>query len=233
MLYDIPIDILRIISEYGAFSYVISNKLAYLFNTNIDKIYDFKSQLSNNLIKQGIKEEIVKKTKKIILAVLEKLRQKKYLDDYAFSAWWIENRSQFRPRGKRALEQELYQKGIKAPVIKQVLLNEFPTEKEEELAGSLAKKQVKKYKNIPQSCFRSFPYIDSGSRGDCHTNPGIFLSFWRPSAFGSRCFQCFHENIESGQNRIFIEFALITHVSLVCQNGKPLFQQEKTIFCNT
>jgi len=46
-----------------------------------------------------------------------------YLDDRAFARYWIENRTQFQPRGPHALRYELRQKGI-APTLIEELLRE-------------------------------------------------------------------------------------------------------------
>ena len=48
----------------------------------------------------------------VIQAVLEKLRDLKLVDDAQFAANWVENRSQFKPKGARMLQQELRLKGI-------------------------------------------------------------------------------------------------------------------------
>jgi SOS response regulatory protein OraA/RecX len=47
-----------------------------------------------------------------IEAVLTKLRELKLLDDAQFAANWVENRSQFKPKGARMLQQELRMKGV-------------------------------------------------------------------------------------------------------------------------
>ncbi|MCA1554059.1 MAG: RecX family transcriptional regulator, partial [Chloroflexi bacterium] len=44
--------------------------------------------------------------------VLERLARAQFLDDEQFAQYWVENREQFAPRGKRALRSELRQKGI-------------------------------------------------------------------------------------------------------------------------
>ncbi len=43
------------------------------------------------------------------------------VDDRAFARFWLENRSDFRPRGARALRQELGQKGVPPEIIAEVL----------------------------------------------------------------------------------------------------------------
>ncbi len=44
-----------------------------------------------------------------------------YLDDRAFARYWIENRTQFQPRGPHALRYELRQKGIAPGLIEELL----------------------------------------------------------------------------------------------------------------
>jgi regulatory protein len=55
--------------------------------------------------------------------VLTRLETAGYLDDRAFARFWIENRTQFQPRGPHALRYELRQKGI-APTLIEELLRE-------------------------------------------------------------------------------------------------------------
>ena len=47
-----------------------------------------------------------------IVADVCPLEAQGYLDDHAFARFWVENREQFRPRGRRALAYELRQKGV-------------------------------------------------------------------------------------------------------------------------
>ncbi len=48
----------------------------------------------------------------IVGEVVVKLTDQGYLDDLAFARYWVENREKFRPRGRRALAYELWQKGV-------------------------------------------------------------------------------------------------------------------------
>ena len=49
--------------------------------------------------------------------VITRLVEMEYLDDRAFARWWVENRTEFSPRSIRALQQELYQKGVSQDII--------------------------------------------------------------------------------------------------------------------
>lgn len=50
-----------------------------------------------------------------------KLKRLNFLDDEKFCLWWIEQRDNFRPKGKRALEMELLQKGVDREIVRKVL----------------------------------------------------------------------------------------------------------------
>ena len=53
----------------------------------------------------------------VIEAALVRLIAHGYLDDAGFARFWVENRDQFRPRGARALRQELRGKGLDSATI--------------------------------------------------------------------------------------------------------------------
>ncbi len=57
----------------------------------------------------------------VIDEVLARLQRVGLLDDRAFAQYWRENRENFRPRGARALRQELLQKGIARDVVDETL----------------------------------------------------------------------------------------------------------------
>lgn len=56
-----------------------------------------------------------------IEAVVERLTRAGMLDDREFAHYWVENRLQFNPRGVRALEHELREKGVPASTIADTL----------------------------------------------------------------------------------------------------------------
>ncbi len=53
-----------------------------------------------------------------IAAALTRLEARSYVDDAAFAAFWVENRSQFRPRSAAAVAHELHQKGIEGETVR-------------------------------------------------------------------------------------------------------------------
>jgi len=53
----------------------------------------------------------------VIEDTVQRLVEQQYVDDEAFARFWLENRAQFRPRGRQALRYELRQKGIADEII--------------------------------------------------------------------------------------------------------------------
>lgn len=64
----------------------------------------------------------------LITAVLDKLAEQGYLNDAEFARFWVENREQFRPKGPRALRQELRQRGLASETIETALAEVAPAE---------------------------------------------------------------------------------------------------------
>ncbi len=64
-----------------------------------------EKEIRQNLGKHEIPEAVIEET-------LERLRRDGFANDKQFASAWVENRSTFRPRGRRALALELRQKGI-------------------------------------------------------------------------------------------------------------------------
>lgn len=100
-------------------------------------------EVRDNLKKHHFSDEVIQ-------AVLEKLRRLGLVDDRQFARTWVENRNEFRPRGRRALQMELRQKGIEDGMIAEVL----DGLDEDELAYQAAVRQVRKYAGLPWEGFR-------------------------------------------------------------------------------
>jgi regulatory protein len=92
------------------------------------------------------KKKVGSETQKLIE---KKLKHLNYLDDEEFTRWWIEQRTTFRPFGKRRLALELRQKGIDKNLIVKLLDCYLAQDKELELAEEVAKKKLKNLKNLP------------------------------------------------------------------------------------
>lgn len=95
-------------------------------------------EISDYLVRKGIDKEQIGE-------VVSYLKRRKYLDDEEFAYWWLEQRNQFRPRGRQLLKQELLQKGISREIIDRVLVKVD----EKKLAKKLIVQQRPKYEKLP------------------------------------------------------------------------------------
>ncbi|MFC1995994.1 RecX family transcriptional regulator [Chloroflexota bacterium] len=102
-----------------------------------------EAEVRKNLKKHDTPDEV-------ILDVLDRLRQSGLVDDAAFAQTWVENRSTFRPRGRRALATELRQKGVGSETIDETLCDLD----EDDLAYQAALKQSRKYEGLDWHDFR-------------------------------------------------------------------------------
>ncbi len=91
----------------------------------------------------------------IIDPVIANLLEKNYLNDQQFAAEWIENRTTFRPRGKRLLRIELMKKHVDEEEI-QTALAALP--EEEQLVREAAKKYSNRLKGLDESTFKKRLY---------------------------------------------------------------------------
>jgi len=98
-----------------------------------------EKEIRDYLRKKEVEEKIVEK-------VVSRVKKLGYLDDLEFVRWWVEQRSTFRPRGKRALRAELRQKGI-APEIIDKILNSVVDEVS--LAQKAIQKKINEYLELP------------------------------------------------------------------------------------
>ena len=104
-------------------------------------------EIRKNLAEHQVSEEVIEDT-------LERLRRNRLVDDTQFAKNWIENRSTFRPRSRKALSIELRQHGIAQETITEAL-DEVD---EEELAYQAAVKQANKLRDLDQRQFKQKLY---------------------------------------------------------------------------
>ena len=102
-----------------------------------------ENEIRQNLRKHEIPEAVIEET-------LERLRREGFADDKKFASAWVENRSTFRPRGRRALALELRQKGIDDATIESALEDID----DEALAYEAGQKKARKLKIQEWSEFR-------------------------------------------------------------------------------
>jgi regulatory protein len=83
-------------------------------------------------------------------AVVNALSDINLINDSAFAQYWLENRAQFRPKGKRVLSRELRQKGVSSQLIDETL----EAYDEKEAARRVYTEQARRLMNLPPDVFR-------------------------------------------------------------------------------
>jgi regulatory protein len=102
-----------------------------------------KSELRKNLIRKKYDENSIER-------VVARLVELEMLDDKAFARYWVEQRETFRPRSRRALSYELYQKGVQREIVDEVV-----GEIDEDAAAYRAGLQkAHRWANLPKDKFR-------------------------------------------------------------------------------
>jgi regulatory protein len=86
----------------------------------------------------------------VVVDVIARLEQARYLDDESFARFWVENREKFKPRGQRALRYELRQKGVNERVISDVLSGLD----DEATAWRAIESRLDRWTNLPDAEFR-------------------------------------------------------------------------------
>jgi regulatory protein len=97
----------------------------------------------------------------LIEDITHRLLRSGLVDDRRFAQRWVENRSEFRPRGRRALSYELRQKGIPNQIIDEVV----EQIDEAELAYQAALKRSEKLSQFQWPVFRKKMYAYLSRRG--------------------------------------------------------------------
>ncbi len=103
---------------------------------------------SETEIRQNLEKH--KASEAAIQATLDRLRNAGLVDDQAFAKLWVENRSAFRPRSKRALRAELRQKGVAPEALGEALAET----NDAEAAYQLAAKRAPRLHTLPHPEFR-------------------------------------------------------------------------------
>lgn len=119
-----------------------------LFNVRNRSEKEVRDYLKNLSFKRKVKdqEEI---SALMIDATVEVLNRKGLLNDEQFAKDWVEARRKSKNKGKIALKQELFQKGVAKEIVDQVVSEEHTTESEEQLATQALEKKLKSWKNLP------------------------------------------------------------------------------------
>ncbi|MBI2862244.1 MAG: RecX family transcriptional regulator [Chloroflexi bacterium] len=94
-----------------------------------------EEEVRRRLSRVGWGEEVVGR-------VLDRLRSAGLVDDRAFVLFWLENRTQFNPKGSRALSAELRQKGIDPLLARELLAGQD----EEEAALHALRRGIRRWR---------------------------------------------------------------------------------------
>ncbi len=103
-----------------------------------------EAEIQRKLSEQGFDPPVVD-------ATIQRLKENGFLGDAKFASDWVENRSTFRPRGKRMLAMELRQKGVGEEAIQRALAE---TGDEENLAYQAASKYARRLAGLDWETFR-------------------------------------------------------------------------------
>ena len=101
------------------------------------------AEVRRNLEKHAMPAEVIED-------VLARLQRAGLLDDSRFAQAWVDNRSEFRPRGRRALAVEMRQRGLDDESIQQALAEVD----EEALADQAASKQSRRLAGLDETAFK-------------------------------------------------------------------------------
>lgn len=113
-----------------------------------------EAEIRQNLQRHKVKEENIQH-------VLQRLRESGLINDVQFAQTWVENRTEMRPRSRRALSFELGQRGVDRQTIDEAL-----TDLDDgEMAYQAAKKRAPKFETLEWKDFRLKMYRYLAQRG--------------------------------------------------------------------
>ena len=84
--------------------------------------------------------------------IIARLIDLHYLDDREFARWWIENRTEFSPRGVHAIRQELRLKGVSHDIVGEAIERYLPEAKE--TVENLARRRASRLSGEDQFTFK-------------------------------------------------------------------------------
>ena len=111
----------------------------------------------------------------VVGAVVQRLRERRYLDDAEFARQWVADRERFRPRSGRALRCELRQKGVDSGEIEQALsgLDEAAS------ARAALRGRLTRWRGLARQDFKEKIFGFLGRRGfSCEIAEAAFETAW-------------------------------------------------------
>lgn len=91
-------------------------------------------EINDHLRRKGYEAEVIE-------GIIGRLVENRFLDDALFAEQWVKERQSLRPRSRRALEQELMQKGVSREIIQDALTSIGEEGHEQMLNDLIAKKR--------------------------------------------------------------------------------------------
>ena len=104
-------------------------------------------------------------SKKIVEGIINDLEGLNYLNDREFSKTFVETRFSSNPCGRKLIEQELKKKGKNEEIIRNTCEAVFNSNREHELASSLALRRLSRYKDLDEKAKWHRLYGLLGRRG--------------------------------------------------------------------
>jgi len=128
------------------------------FSSDFQRYYDLAINFisfrprSEKETKDYLKKKLDKENSDdLVFAIINKLKEKKFVDDDSFVDWWIEQRLAFKYKSKIVLKSELLKKGLDRQLIERKLSDKFDCSTETNQALELARKRIQRWKNYPWS----------------------------------------------------------------------------------
>lgn len=117
------------------------------------KAYNSALQLLSYRLRseKELRDRLVRKfPANLVEKIINRLKKEKLIDDAEFARAWVKNRMSLKPKGKKFIKSELFQKGIEKDLIQKTLEKEYNEDKEIELATEITKKKLNTLKNLPR-----------------------------------------------------------------------------------
>ncbi|MCL5438531.1 MAG: RecX family transcriptional regulator [Patescibacteria group bacterium] len=112
---------------------------------------EISDYLKKKSCKAGSKKSSEEINRSVIEKIIQKLKEQRFLNDEEFARWWIEQRTEFKPRSLRLIKIELKQKGINNEIIEsQIVDSKLQVPNDLQSARKLVEKQMRKYRNLPK-----------------------------------------------------------------------------------
>lgn len=102
-----------------------------------------KKEVIDKLSEKGYNESTIAK-------VIEDLIKAGLIDDLEFSRMWARDRLKNRPKGRRLIAQELWQKGVADEISRRAIEEVFRDVDEGEIAATLLERRLRRYRDLDQ-----------------------------------------------------------------------------------